>query len=121
MHGTALYGLISVICERARKPHGFSIHVSVLKTIIYKQISTGIKQEGPKSKTGRKRGNKDYESAALTIELRAQAFIPCRWGHSLKYTVQLARRAGVSRTGNLIQADWRAQPAMPPHSLPGNE
>jgi hypothetical protein len=44
---------------------------SVLKTIIYKQVSTGIKQEGQKSKTGRQRGNKDYESAALTIELRA--------------------------------------------------
>src|SRR5580658_4370561 len=45
---------------------------SILETIGYKQISTGIKQKGPKSKTGRQRGNKDYESAALTIELRAQ-------------------------------------------------
>ena len=48
-----------------------SANASVLKTIIYKQISTGIKQEGSKSITGRRRGNKDYESAALTIELRA--------------------------------------------------
>jgi hypothetical protein len=31
-----------------------------------------IKQKGPRSKTGPLRGNKDYESAALTIELRAQ-------------------------------------------------
>src|SRR5580658_4837706 len=46
---------------------------SILETIGYKQISTGIKQKGPKSKTGRQRGNKDYESAALTIELRARA------------------------------------------------
>jgi len=47
-------------------------HVSILKTIRYKQVSTGIKREGSKSKTGRHRGNKDYESAALTIELRAR-------------------------------------------------
>jgi hypothetical protein len=31
-----------------------SANASVLKTTIYKQISTGIKQEGSKSKTGRR-------------------------------------------------------------------
>jgi hypothetical protein len=61
----------------------FPAHTSVLKTIIYKQISTGIKQEGSKSKTGRRMGNKDYESAALTIELRAQTV------YLLKFTTHI--------------------------------
>jgi hypothetical protein len=46
--------------------------VSGLKTITYKQISTGTKRDDVMSKTGPEWGNKDYESAALTIELRAQ-------------------------------------------------
>ena len=64
------------ICDLRQAENSMvSVHASVLKTIIYKQVSTGIKQEGSKSKTGRRRGNKDYESAALTIELRAQTAI----------------------------------------------
>ena len=68
-------GFVSVdICDlRQAEIRTVSVHASYLKTIIYKQISTGIKQEGSKSKTGRQGGNKDYESAALTIELRARA------------------------------------------------
>ena len=67
-------GFVSVdICDLHRAENStVSAHASLLKTIIYTQISTGIKQEGSKSKTGSYRGNKDYESAALTIELRAQ-------------------------------------------------
>jgi len=59
-------GFVSVnICDlRRAENRTVSSHSSFLKTIIYKQISTGIKQEGWKSKTGCKRGNKDYESAA---------------------------------------------------------
>ena len=67
-------GLISVdICDLARLENraGFS-RSSVLETVSYKRISTSIKRKGQKSKTGRRRGNKDYESAALTIELRAR-------------------------------------------------
>ena len=61
------------ICDLRQAENSMaSVHASVLKTIIYKQVSTGRKQEDPKSKTGTQGGNKDYESAALTIELRAQ-------------------------------------------------
>jgi len=70
-------GLVSVdICDfvAGRKSHGFTL-ISILKTIRYKVISTGIKRKDPMSKIGRQSGNKDYESAALTIELRAQNYL----------------------------------------------
>ena len=67
-------GFVSVnICDLRQTESRTGLTLSsVLKTIIYKQVSTGRKQEDPKSKTGTQGGNKDYESAALTIELRAQ-------------------------------------------------
>jgi hypothetical protein len=70
-------GFVSVnICDLRRAENRTAlVHASVLKTTVYKHLSTGIKQEGSKSKTGRQRGNKDYESAALTIELRARMTI----------------------------------------------
>ena len=46
--------------------------INILKATTYNQISTGRKRNDVVFKTGRQRGNTDYESAALTIELRAQ-------------------------------------------------
>jgi hypothetical protein len=55
-------GFVSVnICDlrQTESRTGLTL-ASVLKTIIYKQVSTGRKQEDPKSKTGTQGGDKDY-------------------------------------------------------------
>ena len=66
------FGSVDICDLRWAENRTVQANASVLKTIRYKQISTGTKQEGSKSKTGCQRGNKDYESAALTVELRAR-------------------------------------------------
>ena len=63
------------ICDLRRAENRMKINlISSLKTITYKQISISRKRVDVIPKTGRQRGNKDYESAALTIELRAQTY-----------------------------------------------
>src|SRR4029077_13810281 len=77
---------------------------SVLKTITYNQISTNRKRGDVISKIGRQRGNKDYESAALTIELRAQT------SYALNFTVSIrvlrTSRATVKATACSIPSGW---------------